>query len=272
MDGDDILRGRLLSRREVLALLGAGSLALIAGCGGDDGAAPATATRGAGGGASPTVASMRAATQQASGTALPSCVVRPELTQGPYFVDGQLERRDIRPDASSGEARPGTPLALALIVSQVGNDGACAPLAGAVVDVWHCDALGVYSGVQDPGFNTAGQSWLRGWQRTDSAGRAEFLTIYPGWYAGRATHIHFKVRTDPDGDTGAEFTSQLFFDDALSDRVHTQGAYASRGASGRLRNSGDGIFRQSGDQLTLGVQPSGDGYAAEFAIGVQLDA
>jgi protocatechuate 3,4-dioxygenase beta subunit len=268
MDNDDILRGRVLSRREVLALMGAAGLAIVVGCGDDETSPAATVIR-------PTTqpaTAAGAATQPAAGTAVPSCVVRPDLTEGPYFVDEQLQRSDIRPNSADGAVRDGTPLTLTFVVSQVGGDGTCTPLEGANVDVWHCDAEGVYSGVQDPGFDTGGQDWLRGWQPTDAAGRATFLTIYPGWYQGRATHIHFKIRTDPDAEAGTEFTSQVFTDDALSDQVHTQGAYAARGADGRLQNDADGIFRQSGGQLTLGVQPSGDGYAAEFTIGIQLDA
>jgi protocatechuate 3,4-dioxygenase beta subunit len=268
MDEDDVLKGRLLSRREVLGLMGAAGLALIVGC--DDGGETPAATSSA---VQPetTVGSPATQATAAATTSVPSCIVRPVLTEGPYFVDVQLARADIRTNASDGAVRDGTPLTLALVVSQVGNDGSCAPLAGANVDVWHCDALGVYSGVQDPMFDTSGENWLRGYQVTDADGRVEFTTIYPGWYPGRATHIHFKTRTDPDADVGTEFTSQFFFDDALSDQVHAQGAYAEKGASGRLQNSGDAIYGQSGDQLTLDVQPQGDGYAATFEIGIQLD-
>jgi protocatechuate 3,4-dioxygenase beta subunit len=114
----------------------------------------------------------------------------------PYFVDNQLNRSDIRIDPSDGSVKEGAPLRLAFQVSDV-SANACSPLAGAQVDVWHCDALGVYSGVSDPGFDTSGQLWLRGYQVTDESGYCEFTTIYPGWYSGRAVHIHFKIRTDP---------------------------------------------------------------------------
>jgi protocatechuate 3,4-dioxygenase beta subunit len=87
----------------------------------------------------------------------------------------------------------------------------------------HCDALGVYSGVQGNSGN-----FLRGFQRTDANGKATFQTIYPGWYQGRAVHIHFKVRTDPDASAGFEFTSQLFFDDDVSRSVYSTGVYARR--------------------------------------------
>jgi len=99
-------------------------------------------------------------------------------------------------------------------------------------------------------------------------GRVQFVTVYPGWYQGRAVHVHFKIRSS--AAAGARsFTSQLFFDDALTDRVHAQAPYASKG-QGRLRNSGDDIFRSSNDKLTLAVTQDGSGYASTFDIGVQL--
>jgi hypothetical protein len=123
-----------------------------------------------------------------------------------------------------------------------------------VVDVWHCNALGVYSDVSDPSFNTSGQKFLRGYQVTVNDGVARFTTIYPGWYQGRAVHIHFKVRSSASSGSAYEFTSQLFFDDALTDRVHAQQPYASKGQRD-LRNSQDGIYNQGGSQLLLTVTP-----------------
>ena len=99
----------------------------------------------------------------------------------------------------------------------------------------------MYSDVSDPGFSTVGQKFLRGYQVTDANGVAGFTTIYPGWYPGRAIHIHFKVRSDPSSSSGFEFTSQLFFDDELTDQVHAQQPYAAKGQRTR-RNSGDGIY------------------------------
>ena len=122
--------------------------------------------------------------------------------------------------------REGLPLTLALRVSTVGSKG-CSPLAGAIVDAWHCDATGVYSDARDAGFNTAGKKFLRGYQVTDAGGQARFATIYPGWYPGRAVHIHSRARprrfTAPD-----EFTSQLYFDDAISDRVYARRPYTAK--------------------------------------------
>jgi protocatechuate 3,4-dioxygenase beta subunit len=202
--------------------------------------------------------------------AAPACVVRPEQTEGPYFVDDRLRRSDIRVDPSDGSVKPGMPLRLSFRVSRI--DGrACAPLGGAIVDVWQCDALGVYSGVRDFNglFDTRGKQFLRGYQVTDADGTARFLTIYPGWYPGRTVHIHFKVRTDPAARKGHEFTSQLYFDDAVSDRVHAQAPYAGEERR-RMRNAADGIFRNGGEQLMLRLEKDAQGYAGTFDIGLRM--
>ncbi|MEX2247040.1 MAG: intradiol ring-cleavage dioxygenase [Dehalococcoidia bacterium] len=262
MQNDDSSVGRLLSRREVLALFGAAGAALIVGCSGDDDSPTVRA-------ASPTSGAAGVATAGPSAVAtfaaVPSCVVRPEQTEGPYFVDEMLNRSDIRTDPSTGAASEGVPVALIFNVSEVVG-GDCTSLAGATVDVWHCDALGVYSDVTDTaeGFDTTGQKFLRGYQLTDVNGQAAFTTIYPGWYQGRTVHIHFKIRTQD----GLEFTSQLYFDDDLTDEVHALSPYAQKGVR-TLRNDGDGIFGQDGEQLLLALTPSGEGYAATFDIGLQ---
>src|SRR5262249_6434810 len=160
-------------------------------------------------------------------------------TEGPYFVDERLERSDIRSDPSDGSISPGTRLTLAIAVARITNGGGCEPFPGVLVDVWHCDADGVYSDVHDAYFgDTTGRRYLRGYQVTDANGGVAFVTIYPGWYSGRAVHIHFKIRTDPDAASGFEFTSQLYFDDALTDVVHAQAPYASKGPRD-VRNAAD---------------------------------
>lgn len=197
-----------------------------------------------------------------------TCVVRPELTEGPYYVDEELNRSDIRSDPSDGTVKAGALLALTFNVSSVASS-ACTPLAGAIVDVWHCDATGIYSDVSDPTFgNTAGKKFLRGYQVTDADGVAKFTTIYPGWYEGRTVHIHFKVRSAASATSAYEFTSQLFFDDSLTDQVYTQEPYASKGTR-TLRNSGDGIYNQGGSQLVLDVSQTSSGYAATFDIALE---
>jgi protocatechuate 3,4-dioxygenase beta subunit len=269
LDDDDKPVGRVLSRREVLELIGLGSVAVVAAACAPGATASPGGTSASASASSPAAASApaTAAASASGGAVVPSCVVRPELTEGPYFVDEKLERSDIRIEPSDGSTVAGTQLDLAFLVSRVA-DGTCEALEGALVDVWHCDAAGVYSDVSDPGFDTSGKKFLRGYQVTDATGRAAFTTIYPGWYQGRTVHIHFKIRTDATADQGLEFTSQLFFDDALTDQVFAAEPYAAKGER-TLRNDGDGIFNQSGDQLTLAAAPSGAGYAATFEVGVQ---
>jgi protocatechuate 3,4-dioxygenase beta subunit len=198
-----------------------------------------------------------------------SCVVTPTQTEGPYFVDERLRRSDIRADPSTGLIADGVPLLLQLSVSALGNNG-CTPLAGAVVDIWHCDASGVYSDVRDPDLNTIGKKFLRGYQITDSNGDVRFTTIYPGWYEGRAVHIHFKVRTAGKAAQAYEFTSQFYFDDSLTDQVHARPPYVSRGQRA-VKNERDGIFRRSGSRLMLPLVENGQGYGAKFAVAFQLD-
>jgi hypothetical protein len=93
--------------------------------------------------------------------------------------------------------------------------------------------------------------------------------VYPGWYQGRTVHLHFKIRTEPAAQRGFEFTSQLYFDDALTDKVHASGPYASKGQT-RTRNNQDGIFRRGGEQLMLATTESAGTYSASFAIGLQI--
>jgi protocatechuate 3,4-dioxygenase beta subunit len=194
------------------------------------------------------------------------CVVRPEETEGPYFVDEKINRSDIRSDPTDGTVKDGLLLKLKFVVA---NANACAALAGATVDVWHCDALGVYSDATDPGFNTKGKKFLRGYQTTDASGIAQFTTIYPGWYQGRAVHIHFKIRLASGSGSTYDFTSQLFFDDTVTDQVHGQAPYASKGQR-TLRNAGDSIYQSGGDQLLLNLTKESEGYSATFPLGLQL--
>jgi protocatechuate 3,4-dioxygenase beta subunit len=193
---------------------------------------------------------------------LPLCVTRPEVTEGPYYVNEDLNRADVRSDPSNGIVKEGALLNLTFSVSQLKN-GSCSPLAGAKVEIWHCDASGAYSDVRDPWFDTTGQKFLRGYQATDRNGQARFITIYPGWYAGRTVHIHFKVHRDTSPQSSV-FTSQLFFDDSLSDKVHAKEPYASRGRRDTM-NRTDRIYKE---ELLLTVIQTDNGYAAKFDIAI----
>jgi protocatechuate 3,4-dioxygenase beta subunit len=247
---------QLLSRRKVLGLLSAGTAAIFFGC---------RRVRRSG---EPTTSLASLATADAA--AIPSCVVRPEQTEGPYFVDEKLNRSDIRSDPSDGSVKPGVPLRLAFHVSRVSGNS-CNPLSSAIVDVWQCDALGVYSDVRDmnAGFDTRGKKFLRGYQTTDANGVAEFLTIYPGWYPGRAVHIHFKIRSESSSRRGLEFTSQLYFDEPTTDQVYKLAPYNSKGRRSTT-NDTDFIFRRGGKQLIPTLTKDSHGYAAKFEIGLQM--
>lgn len=266
LDDDDRPVGRVLSRREVLALIGGGSALFLGALNAlaaeniylpiirNDATPTATIV--------PTAATatpIETATSVAAPTPSPTaiCVVRPEMTVGPYFVDEKLNRADVRGD------RTGAELQLTLRVYAVGSN--CTPLVGAFVDIWHCDAAGLYSDVAQEG--TAGQTFLRGYQVTDSNGVVTFTTIYPGWYSGRAVHIHFKIRdaltTSP---TQYHFISQFFFNEELTTQVHAQQPYAAKGTRDTL-NSTDNIYQNGGSQMILPVVQNGAVYQATFDIG-----
>jgi protocatechuate 3,4-dioxygenase beta subunit len=238
----------LLSRREVLGFMGGTAAVWLFGClRGQSTAIPAKST--------------------AQTVATPACVVKPQQTEGPYFVDERLDRSDIRSDPADNLVKQGVPLRLVFHISQVSSN-ACTPLKDAIVDVWHCDAEGVYSDVQDRSFSTVGKKFLRGYQVTNANGTAEFATIYPGWYPGRTVHIHFKIRTHSAAQPGYEFTSQLYFDDAITDRVHAQAPYAAKGQRTQ-KNDRDGIFREGGEQLLLQLTKAAEGYEGRFNIGLE---
>lgn len=267
-DNDDELIGRIFSRREALTLLGGAGALLLSACASGSKTtsaaqttstvAPVTTATSASATSSPTTAGTTAATVPA---AAPSCVVKPELTEGPYFVDEKLNRSDIRPDPSGGPTAEGVPLKLTFRVSQIGSAG-CTALSGATVDVWHCDAAGVYS--DEAANRSVGKKFLRGYQTTDANGTAAFTTIYPGWYNGRAVHIHFKIRSGQ----GHTFTSQLFFDEAVTDAVHAKPPYNAHGRRDTT-NAADSIYRSAGTAVLLPVTPDGSGYAGTFDVGLQ---
>jgi protocatechuate 3,4-dioxygenase beta subunit len=178
-----------------------------------------------------------------------TCVLTPEMTEGPYYVSGEKVRRNIT------EGRPGVPLELALTVV---NASTCKPIKGASVDIWHCDALGVYSGVQG---NTG--TFMRGVQRTDVHGLARFTTVYPGWYQGRAVHIHVKVHIGGN----VVHTGQFFFNDAVTDAAYTHAPYNTRGARD-IRDSTDSIYRNGGSRSLLTMKKSSAGYLGSITMGV----
>jgi len=241
MDIDDLSIGRVLTRREALAVLGSSGALLLLGSRADAGAASAGSPR-------------------------YPCVVRPASTAGPYYVDEKLNRADIRSDPTDGAVKPGALLALTVSVSSIAK-GSCSPLRDAIVDLWQCDADGVYSEAEDPRyFNTVGKKFLRGYQTTDKDGVVQFTTIYPGWYPGRTPHIHYKIRSPKSAASPYEFTGQMYFDEGLSDRVYDRSPYSGRGKR-TVSNLTDRIYNQDGGrQWMLSVKPEKNGYAASFDV------
>lgn len=185
-----------------------------------------------------------------------TCTVYPRQTEGPYYLKRDLVRANIT------EGKPGTPLKLTI---QVLKASGCAPLAGVAVDVWHADAAGVYSGYRGQlgGLDTTGQTFMRGTQETDAAGQVTFQTVYPGWYPGRAVHIHFKVHFA----NGTEATSQIYFPDEVSTEVYKKAPYSTH-TGNRTLNGSDTVNR-GGQVKPATVVPDGaGGYAINLTVTV----
>ncbi len=254
------------SRRDALKIFQAAGVTLI-GCGGNTSVTRRDDGSSGSGGSGGTAGTSGSGGTSGTGNTDGPCIGRAAQTEGPYFIDEMLLRSDIRADPTTGEVKEGVPLRVIFRVSELAG-GECGPLVDGLVDLWQCDALGVYGDVVDGAgqFDTTGQKFLRGLQMTDENGVAEFLTIFPGWYTGRTVHLHFKVRTSS---PATDFTSQLYFDDAVTDEVMLADPYAARGARSTL-NAMDSIFLAGGDELVLNVEPDGDGYVGEFALGIAL--
>lgn len=214
----------------------------------------------------------------AAATSLQSCALTPRDIEDPGFVDGMPDRSDVRSDVLDGSVKEGVPLRLALGVYRVDASG-CSPLTGAQVDTWSCDSQGVYS--EDPVAGTVGRAFLRGHQVADETGAVEFRTIYPGWYAGRTSHIHFKVRTFSDSQVTYDFTSQFYFVDSISDEVLAQAPYSLHGPKDTT-NDRDGFFRNRsadgrgpeniGVHLMLDLSHDEEGYVGRFNIALDLSS
>jgi protocatechuate 3,4-dioxygenase beta subunit len=238
------------SRREVLEVFGAAGLAMAAGY---TSSSPA----------SPTDTSASSGTTTPAGGAT-SCSVTPEETAGPYpdrvgmINNPAFFRQDIT------EGRSGLPVTLALTVMNVSSS--CSPVANAQIEIWQCDAEGRYSEYSQPGYNGTGQTFLRGLQTTDGEGRATFRTIYPGWYAGRATHIHVEVFVG--GRTVK--TTQIAFPESASRAVYGTGVYASHGQN-PTTNAGDNVFSDGSDaEMATLAGDATSGFTASLTIGVSV--
>jgi protocatechuate 3,4-dioxygenase beta subunit len=221
-----------LTRRGSLLRLG-GFFAALLGAGGwkiaeSDGAGPAAVASGA-----------------------VSCVLTPEQTEGPYYIPKEKLRRNIT------EGRPGAPLVLRLFVVDAST---CRPIKGAAVDIWHADAVGVYSGF---GASSGNRTFMRGIQKTNAKGLARFRTVYPGWYRGRTVHIHVKVRVAGN----VVHTGQLYFPDSLTDHVFRRRPY-SRRPKRTTRNADDFVFASGGKRSLLRVRKSAGLYVGTITMGL----
>lgn len=228
-----------MTRREVIGVLGASGAALSLGCGGDSLLSAPTEVN---------------ASSGASG----ACAVTPSETVGPYPSLADLLRSDIR------EGKPG--VAVRLTITVVNVNASCSGVANATVDIWQCDAEGRYSQYAQPGYNGVGDTFLRGIQLTDANGQATFTTVYPGWYQGRATHIHVEVLENG----VSRKVTQIAFPESVNAAVYASGVYAARGAN-PTSNASDGIFADSlaSELATVSGDPIG-GYTAAFTVGISL--
>jgi protocatechuate 3,4-dioxygenase beta subunit len=222
-----------LTRRQLMAASAAAGAYVLLGCGDDDKSTTAGST-----------ATTSTSTESAD------CRLAPEQTEGPYYIDNDLIRRDIT------DGKEGVPLDLRLKVLNVSS---CEPIQNATVEVWHCDALGNYSSV-----NGVAGNFLRGGQRSAKNGDATFRTIYPGWYQGRTTHIHVKVHVGGQ----VVHTGQLYFDDSDNAAVYKRSPYDSHGQPDTT-NAADGIYQQGGKESTVALTRGGNGYVGRLSLGIQ---
>jgi len=244
-----------ISRRQAIGLLAVAGAGVMLGCGG--GTKTSTAT-----------------TTTATATSNTSCTVTPEGEEGPYFVDDSatgFARSDIRSNLDGTNTQSGIPLTLSIYAYD--SENSCAAMANVQIDIWHCNGSGIYSAedVED----TTGETWLRGYQITDANGLASFKTIVPGWYAGRTTHIHLRLRSTYDSTTtGGTNTTQLFFLQDVIDTINTTISPYSAEGTNPTTNASDHVYSGETDGANL-LTLSGDntnGYTATIKINLPITA
>jgi protocatechuate 3,4-dioxygenase beta subunit len=250
-----------VARKRALQLLGiTGGGILLARCGG--------------GGTTGTLPASAATATPVAGSTTSSCAVTPEGEIGPYFADDSaagFNRSNILANIDGSSPQTGVPLTLSLTVRDAQKS--CAAVAGAQVDIWHCNAAGVYSdeGVE----STTGLTWLRGFQLTDANGAVAFTTIVPGWYAGRTTHIHLRVRSaysQASSTSDGTNTTQLFFPQSLQDALSASVAPYDAHGTNSTTNASDRVYAQQTKGVTLlSLSGSvGSGYTAAFTIDLPI--
>jgi protocatechuate 3,4-dioxygenase beta subunit len=271
MSIDEIDRDEEVTRRSALtALLGAG---LAIGCGGSDGASGSPSDAGPERASDPDAGAAAGDTRAGeAGT----CDVTPEGEIGPYFADDSaagFDRSNILSNLDGSNTQSGVPLTLT--VNVVDAKKGCAAYVGAQVDIWHCNASGVYSDISSE--NTASEQWLRGYRLTDAKGQVTFETIIPGWYSGRTTHIHLRVRSaysEASSTTDETNTTQCFFDQTFIDTLYTTVAPYSAEGKNPTTNAGDRVYSQQEDGANV-LTLTGDnttGYRASVTIFLPITA
>jgi protocatechuate 3,4-dioxygenase beta subunit len=275
--GHDHHEGQRVSRRSLISGLSAIGLgSLLAACGDGDGAGPPVTTS-TGETVTPQATTSANLTDLFEGAS--TCTLTATTTQGPYYFDADKIRSDIRED------RQGKRLRVAI---KLQDSESCSPLANAVVEIWHCDAGGLYSGAESlstggggapgggappggvPGGPGGGdltpaddKRYLRGAQVTNSDGIVEFTTIWPGWYRGRTVHIHAMVHVN----NARVLTTQMMFDETLNTKVMAESPYSAR--TGRdTFNDGDNIFEST---MLMKVTEEGDGYLGVIVFAADAD-
>ncbi|HEY2733631.1 MAG TPA: hypothetical protein VGI70_06580 [Polyangiales bacterium] len=294
MSDEHEIDGRVTRRAVMTAIVGAGATFAL-GCGDDDTSGVDAGTSGSGGTSAGAGASGRAGAggaragnggagaaavggQGGSSTAgnggsdadAGACEVTPEGEIGPYFADDSasgFNRSDVLANIDGTSVQDGIPLKLTVTVLDTQKD--CAPLAGSQVDIWHCNAAGIYS--DQAVENTSSESWLRGYQTTDSKGQLVFNTIIPGWYQGRTTHIHLRIRSsysDASSTSDGTNTTQLFFDQDLVDRLATSVDPYNKQGKNSTTNAGDHVYsgETNGANLLALDGNDSDGYTTSITI------
>jgi protocatechuate 3,4-dioxygenase beta subunit len=205
-----------------------------------------------------------------AGTA--TCTETLEGEEGPYFVDDSdsgYNRSNILTSIDGTDSQTGVSFVITLYVYD--SENSCAAMEGVQVDIWHCNASGIYSAESSE--STTGESWLRGYQITDSSGKVQFTTIIPGWYSGRTTHIHFRLRSSYDSSSsGGTNTMQVFFDQTLIDTLATSVSPYSAEGTNPTTNATDRVYADQEDGTTL-LTLSGsttEGYTASFSVALPI--
>ncbi|MCW3061372.1 MAG: intradiol ring-cleavage dioxygenase [Capsulimonas sp.] len=250
---------RNITRREVLSIFGAAGVVMIAGCGGGGSSSAATST-------GTTTGTTTGSTASATAT--------PEGEIGPYFVDDStagFNRSNILTNIDGTSKQAGVPLALKIYIRDTQNS--LAAMEGVQVDIWHCNAYGVYSDEANQG--TSDQTWLRGYQISDASGLVTFTTIIPGWYQGRTTHIHLRVRSkynNASSTSDGSNTTQLFFSQTIDNYINTYVAPYNTKGNNSTTNANDHVYtpETEGEMEIALVGDYTNGFTSTFYINLPI--